>query len=866
MNSPAARLISKQAPKKGNVMRSCAFGFAVLVLAIVSATRAGEDATRLAEGFESDGQPGRWVFSNGAEFPGARGSFQRSEEAAHRGEFGGCLQFDFTGGGAYVAAYLSVDSSQDLAAVRVCLKKPKDNSFTIRYTDQTDQTFQKSVWVPDDRWVELLIPLTDWRGHWGGANDGQVHGPPKRIGFLIEDGGKKQGALLFDDVRLVPEKPGETTGTSTSEYAAAQFASDEEWRLRTGGPAGDSSLEDRELRFDFSKGATTIGIVPQESSLLGSPQEIRIRVRGSAPGHPVRMQIATHFMTFEKTVGEFRGDDISEIVTEAPPGEGWRWYGGENDGKRHGALRIRGIHLDAAGKKDSGTLELLEISVKTRCAADRCCVLTADCCQQDDDRSFAATVRGLLPEPAAGKLRYVVRDWSGAQIADGSAEVTIPAGGLPVVTAVAMPAGDFPFLEAEFSLEAPDQLVPAARAYCTAPIEPHGSAELDPSSPFGMGLYLYRYGNDPASLKTMDRAARIACAAGVKWSREEFGWDRIEVQEGKYDWSFFDNMVVTAKRHGISIYGLLAYWSRWTKPYTPEGIDAYCRFAAAAADRYRDDIQHWEVYNEPNIFFWQGPRDMYAELLKKAHAAIKNANPNAKVLGCSTAGIDAKFIERTIELGAPFDILTIHPYRRRLEDRSFVQQLRDAAEVAKAPNGTIRPVWITEMGWATHAWHNGTEAGFSVTTQREQARLIARAYIGAIASGAVTNMSWYDFRNDGMDPFNFEHNLGIVTRDFWPKPAYRAYATVTRLLQGKSIDKELDLGMEVIAYRFASADRGEFVVAVWSIGDQQMVKLPAREPVTVVNLMGQENTVAPIDGDAEVPLQLETPVFVLSVP
>lgn len=591
-------------------MRSRVFDFTVFVLAIASAATADEDTTRLAEDFESNWQPERWVFSNGAEFPGATGNFQRSEEAARRGEFGGRLQFDFTGGGAYVGTYLSLDGAQDVAAVRIWLKKPKDNSFTIRYTDRSDQTFQKSVWVPGDRWVELLIPLTDWRGHWGGANDGQVHGPPKRLGFLIEDGGKKRGSLLVDDVRLILGKPGEATGSATSEYAAAQFAADEEWRLRVNGAVGNSSLTGRELRFDFSAGAASIGIVPQEFSLLGNPQEIRIRVKGSAPGHSVRMQIATHFMMFEKTIGEFGGDDISEIVTQAPPGEGWRWYGGENDGKRHGPLRIRGIHLDAAGKKDSGTLELLEVSIRTHCAADRCCVLTADYCQQDGDRSFVATVRSLLPEPTAGKLIHVVRDWSGKQISDGSTEITIPAGGVPLVTSVPMPMGDFPFLEAEFFLEAPGQLVPAARAYYTAPIERHGKAELEPSSPFGMGLYLYRYGNDPASLKTMDQAARMGREAGVKWSREEFGWARIEIRKGEYDWSFFDNMVATAKRHGISIYGLLAYWSRWTKPYTPEGIDDYCRFAAAAADRYRDDIQHWEVYNEPNIFFWQGPRDI----------------------------------------------------------------------------------------------------------------------------------------------------------------------------------------------------------------------------------------------------------------
>jgi hypothetical protein len=126
----------------------------------------------------------------------------------------------------------------------------------------------------------------------------------------------------------------------------------------------------------------------------------------------------------------------------------------------------------------------------------------------------------------------------------------------------------------------------------------------------------------------------------------------------------------------------------------------------------------------------------------------------------------------------------------------------------------------------------------------------------------VANTCWYDFRNDGYDPFNFEHNMGIVTRDFRPKPAYRAYATVARLLQGKSIDRELNLGDDVIAYRFASDDGAESAVAVWTILDSQTVQLPIAEPASVINLMGESQTVKPARGKIILALERETPVFV----
>jgi len=825
-------------------------------------------AGRPVEDFDSTWQDGRWAFSNGQEFPGAKGSFERARDAANAGEWGGKLSFDFSGGGNYVAAVLRLGQAPDVAAVRVWVKKPPGNRLTFRYTDGTGQTVQKGFLAPDDKWADVFIPMAGWTGHWGGANDGVPHGPPKLIALLVENTGQTQGAVLIDDVRIIEGRPEEGAGMITSEYAAVRFTPDEGWRLNVhGGDAGSTKLDGRTWRVDFTKGAKSIGIVPRDFSLLGMPKEFRIRVRGNSGSHLVRVQLATHFMMFEKTVGPFApaADGTSECVFQAPPGEGWKWYGGENDGKIHGPLRLRGIFLEGSGQSDTAEVELLEVRAKTQCALDRACVLLAER-RASAGGEFVATVRSLAQEETAGTVVWAVRGWAGKTLKEGSTKVKMPPAGEPVEVPVAMPAAGHRFLEAEFALEAEGQVTPPAQAYYTAPLETRGSADLEPSSPFGMGLYLYRYPGHAEGLKEMDRAAQMAQDAGVKWSREEFGWAGIERQEGKFDWTFYDNVVATAKRHGISVYGLVSYWSNWTKPYTPEGIEDYSRFAAAAAERYKDDIRHWEVWNEPNIFFWQGPRDMYADLLKQAYAAIKKANPKALVLGCSTAGIDYGFIKRTMELGAPFDVLTIHPYRATLADAAFIADLRKAADLAKRPDGTVREAWITEMGWGTHAALSGPAQDFQVTTQRRQATLLARAYVDAIASGVSPNISWYDFRNDGDDPFNFEHNMGIVTRDFTPKPAYRALATLTQTLAGKKFGRALDLGAGVVAYRFDDARGGGETLVLWTTDKDRpvAVTLKAGQPATAVDLMGnRESLKADKDGRLSVPLRQETPIFVV---
>jgi hypothetical protein len=813
---------------------------------------------KLIEDFGATWQDGAWQFSNGAEFPGAKGSFERSKDAAHAGALGGKLAFDFSGGGNYVAAIRKLNGAPDIKGVRLWLKNPSGNRITFRYTDSTGQTLQKTTALPpSDGWTEIEFECWEWSGHWGGANDGIVHGPPAQIAFCIENSGHKTGALLIDDVRLVEGKP----VVPLWSYVAAKFGPGEGWSSH-----GDaqSRLQGKVWHFDFAQGQW-VGIWMPDRSLPGTPKQIRLRFKGDASGHSAQLRLATHFMSFERNIGAARpvaGEEgVFEFATPAPPGDGWRWFGGENDGKLHGPLRISGFSLECNNRRNAGDLQLLDLRIDATCSPRRLVTLVADLREAQGQGQFVATLRSLCDRPLAGDLKYTIRNWAGRTIAENTRKFTVPAGAEPAEAVVPLPPGAHKFLEVEFSFLTPGQDVPPAQAYFVAAVEPaEKAAEPDPSSPFGMGLYLYRYGNWGPSLREMERVAKMGSQAGVKWTREEFAWARIEPVKGQFDWTFYDQVAAAAKRNGITIYGELGYWSGWTKPYTPEGIEDYCRFVTAVVRHYRNDIQHWEIWNEPNIFFWQGPRAMYAELLKRAYAAVKEGNPNAQVLGCSTAGIDRSFIAKTMELGGRFDILTIHPYRGHLDDKEFIGDLRKVADLARRPDGSLRQVWITEMGWATHVPHNSMPMDFQVTTQRRQADLIARAYMDAVASDVAPNISWYDFRNDGDDPFNFEHNMGIITRDFRPKPAYRALATMTRMLRGLNLEKELDLGQGVVAYRFGAPGKPS-VTALWSTSGDKSVALPASRAMTLTGLMGDSERIEAEGGKLNLPLRNETPVF-----
>lgn len=340
------------------------------------------------------------------------------------------------------------------------------------------------------------------------------------------------------------------------------------------------------------------------------------------------------------------------------------------------------------------------------------------------------------------------------------------------------------------------------------PVLPHGVG-------FGGGLYLYRTLND---FNRMDRIVDLAAEAGIHWTREEFHWEWIEPERGVQDADTlerYDHAVQSLRNKNISILGLLAYDAPWSAgangPATAAEREDYGRFAASMVERYRDSVQYWEVWNEPNLdHFWPPSADpaAYAELLKVAHTAIKQADPTAKVVGCATSGVDLDFIRAVLDAGggACMDVLSIHPYSGdestdAASERQDIRKLR----ILLAERGLGLPLWVSEVGFQT------SDGGVS---EQDQGGLLARTYLTLFAEGMDVVIN-YDFVNDGTDPDDGEQNFGVLYRDLSPKPAYDALATTALTLAGAQFERSVDLGPFVEAFAFSLPD-GKQLWALWT--------------------------------------------------
>jgi hypothetical protein len=165
------------------------------------------------------------------------------------------------------------------------------------------------------------------------------------------------------------------------------------------------------------------------------------------------------------------------------------------------------------------------------------------------------------------------------------------------------------------------------------------------------------------------------------------------------------------------------------------------------------------------------------------------------------------------------------------------------------------------MGWSTYTPHNTLRQDFEPATLRANAELLARTYLCSIVSGVEPRTFWYDFRNDGEDQLYFENELGIVYRDFRPKPSYAAFSTLARVLSGKRLAGTVAAPEGVFAYRF----EGEGTTyALWSPkADAEAVLDTGARAVSVVNTVGETREARAERGKLRVRLRSGAPVYVV---
>jgi hypothetical protein len=358
----------------------------------------------------------------------------------------------------------------------------------------------------------------------------------------------------------------------------------------------------------------------------------------------------------------------------------------------------------------------------------------------------------------------------------------------------------------------------------------------EPIIPAGVGVNIH-------FVTGHERDLDMIAAAGFRFVRMDFGWASIEREQAKYDWSGYNELTDNLEKRGLRAMYILDYSNPLyeqtattrnpvfggeqkdtASPQHPESIAAFARWAAAAARHMKGRHIVWEIWNEPNITFWKPEPDVkqYTDLALATCRSIRAADPQATIVGPATSEIPLKFLEDFFASGvlAYLDAVTVHPYRRYSKPPETAaeeyKQLRDLiARYAPTPDKKAMPILSGEWGYASHT------KGVSLETQ---AAFIARQQLANLLCGVPLSI-WYDWKNDGTDPNEREHNFGTVTHDLQPKPAYLAIHTLTRELARYRITQRVDVGNEQDYILLCTNAAGHEKLAAWTLGEPHAVTL-----------------------------------------
>ena len=86
-----------------------------------------------------------------------------------------------------------------------------------------------------------------------------------------------------------------------------------------------------------------------------------------------------------------------------------------------------------------------------------------------------------------------------------------------------------------------------------------------------------------------------------------------------------------------------------------------------------------------------------------------------------------------------------------------------------------------ETGTTVPWFSNETSITSAAGSEKRQAVTLFKKLVFAWSRGAI-GYSWYDLRNDGFSPTDWEHNFGMTTYDFQPKFVYGVYNTLASVL------------------------------------------------------------------------------------
>lgn len=226
-------------------------------------------------------------------------------------------------------------------------------------------------------------------------------------------------------------------------------------------------------------------------------------------------------------------------------------------------------------------------------------------------------------------------------------------------------------------------------------------------------------------------ALDLAQALGVGSIRVDANWNMLQPTPDRWDWALLDQVVYGARKRNLEVFATIGYTPNWLSAgqgrQTPPPVYDWEIFVRTIAERYRHNVWHFGIWNEPNQpGMYAGGVEQYVDQVLIPAAKILHAiGPENRVAApdLMTEGDEwPRWLKTCLSRArAHIDVISVHSYQDTgREVWRALSQGRRWWEVWKKPSVRQviqdagcgdKPVWLTETGWeATDAASEAAQA------------------------------------------------------------------------------------------------------------------------------------------------------------
>ena len=298
--------------------------------------------------------------------------------------------------------------------------------------------------------------------------------------------------------------------------------------------------------------------------------------------------------------------------------------------------------------------------------------------------------------------------------------------------------------------------------------------------------------------------------------------------------------------------------------YQPVNLDDVESYVRATVRNYKNQIKHWEIWNEPHAFlFWasmpgnQAYRNqLFVDMSQRIYETAKEEDPTCTIIG--GGGINIFWVDdihdmnmkKLFQLGLLnyCDVFSVHGYAAdngtNPGSEAMASQMQIVRNCMQTYSTVQRPIWMTETSFPCESFF--TDASLHTQTftwdqMRTNTGEVVRGVVSTVSAG-VDKFFWWRLRHWGYDFHQANKTESLVEYTKAPKATFYSYAAMVERLHDAQFSADVNLGTGIRCKVFYNGTTSTAVI--WTVTAPSSAQISLTQQVQVYDIMGNAASVS----------------------